>query len=69
MLFSYVELQEENKYKQFMIKECRKILGNNRMVAVLQPIPLKGQQVQALKNRLFKIGMNLAYDYPVAVLK
>ncbi|ELU11744.1 hypothetical protein CAPTEDRAFT_223105, partial [Capitella teleta] len=58
-----------NEYKKFMVTECRKIFQNNRMVVVLQPKPLTGNESRQLKNDFIKIGMDLSYDYPVKVLK
>ncbi|XP_076458846.1 large ribosomal subunit protein uL10m-like isoform X2 [Babylonia areolata] len=54
-------LHEVNPYEEFLLKQCTKMLEENRMVAVCQALPMSAEQRKAAGNKLLKKGLKLCF--------
>ena len=50
-----------NPYEEFLVKQCKKMVQENRMIAVCQALPMSSEARKAAKNKLMKKGMNLRF--------
>ncbi|XP_070186415.1 large ribosomal subunit protein uL10m-like [Littorina saxatilis] len=54
-------LNEVNPYEEFLLKQAKKLMRENRMIAVCQALPMSTETMKAAKNKLVKKGMNLRF--------
>ncbi|XP_064646672.1 large ribosomal subunit protein uL10m-like [Lineus longissimus] len=52
---------EENRYKSFLLKQCRKGFEDNSMLIVMQKLPMSGVKLFQIRVELFKKG--IAYQH------
>ncbi|KAL8561215.1 hypothetical protein ACOMHN_024472 [Nucella lapillus] len=54
-------LHEANPYEEFLLKQCQKMLAENRMVAVCQALPMSAEEKKAARNKFVKKGLRLRF--------
>ena len=59
--FELIPTVQVNPYEEFLLKQCKKMVQENRMIAVCQSLPMSAEMRKAAKNKLMKKGMNLRF--------
>ena len=56
-----VSVVQVNPYEEFLLRQCQKMMAENRMVAVCQALPMSAEQRKAAKNKLMKKDLHLRF--------
>jgi hypothetical protein len=52
---------QENPYEEFLLRQCKKMIAENKMIAVCQELPMNAETCKAARNMLLNNGMKMQF--------
>lgn len=58
-MYTCIIFQEQNLYEEFLIRQCKRMFNENKMIIVIQPTATDRGTIQKIRNKLFHKGMEV----------
>ena len=64
----FVDMIQVNLYEEFLVKKCKQMISENRMLAICQNLQMRPQEMTKIRNKLINNGMDMMFFQPEVIM-